>query len=884
MPSSTRGQSKNKKITLIATHENADFDGLGSMVAARRLYPGAIPIAPSSQEKGVREFMLSTAMDYFKLFQLKDIDPDQVERVVLVDTSQLSRIGPLAEIVKREGVEVHIYDHHPPSEDDIPAKLSVIRPVGAAVTILTHILKEKGICPTPEEATVMAIGLYEDTGSFTFRSTTKEDFEAAAYLIGCGANLNVIAELVSHRLTAEEVDLLNSLIHGANTHFIHDIPIVISKVSVEEYIRDFAALVNKFMEIENMPVVFTLVRMENRIFIVARSRLPEVNVAEILSAFDGGGHPTAASAVVKDLTLIEVEGRLLDILNKKVTPLKVAKDIMSYPVRSISQDTKIKEAEAILVHYDVNALPVMDDEKLVGIITRPVVDKAIFHGLKDLPVKRFMTTSFPILTPDAPLIEIKKAILQHKQRSVPVVENGKLVGIITRKDLLHYLLTSPSSFFGGLEAKRPRRKFITSLMYERLPRRIIDLLKKIGEISDSVGYSVYAIGGFIRDLLLRRRNLDIDIVVEGDAIIVAKKFGEALGARVHSHPKFGTAVVIFPDGFSIDIATARTEFYETPGALPIVETSSLKLDLYRRDFTINTLAVKLNPKEFGLLLDFFGAQQDIKQGIIRVLHNLSFVEDPTRILRAVRFEQRFGFKIEKHTLNLIYQAGRINLLENISGARIWHELKLIFEETNPSAILKRLHELNALKFLYPSIVWNDALEELFREIRAVFSWFDLLYLKRDYEKSLVYLLGLADGLNKKDLNLFLEKLDFSEGLRKGILEKRQLILEIYNKWRTAPDILPSEIYFTLKDIPTEYLLYLMAKMPKEKKEFISSYFVKLKDIKTILTGEDLKAMGFKPGPIFREILEGLLKAKLNGRVKTRVDEERFVFEKFWHRR
>lgn len=883
MSNSTLGQ--NKKVTLIATHENADFDGLGSMVAARRLYPNAILIAPNSQEKGVREFMLTTAMDYFQLFPLKDIDPKQVERVVLVDTSKLSRIGPLAEIVKGKGVEVHVYDHHPPSEDDVPAKVSVIKQVGAAVTILTHILRERGICPSPEEATLMAIGLYEDTGSFTFRSTTKEDLEAAAYLMGCGANLSVVTELITRRLSAEEVDLLNKLIHEAHTYFIHHVPVVISKVSMEEYIRDFAALVNKFIEIENMPVVFTLVCMENRIFIVARSRLPEVNVAEILEEFSGGGHPAAASAVVKNLTLIQVEHKLLATLSQKVSPLKVARDLMSYPVKSISQDTKIKEAEAFLVHYDVNALPVTDGDKLVGIITRPVVDKAIFHGLKDLSVRRFMTTDFPVLPPNAPLVEVKKALLQHKQRSLPIVDHGKLVGIITRKNLLHYLLTSPSSFLGDLEPRRrPRQKSITSLIHERLPRKIIDLLKKIGEIGNDLGYHVYAVGGFIRDLLLRRKNLDIDIVVEGDAILLAKRLSKTLGARVHSHPKFGTAVVVFPDGFSIDIATARTEFYETPGALPTVETSSLKLDLYRRDFTINTLAVKLNPKQFGLLMDFFGAQQDIKQGVINILHNLSFVEDPTRVLRAVRFEQRFGFKIGKHTLNLIHQAEQLNLLEHVSGARIWHELKLIFEEVNPSAILKRLHALKVLNSLYPSIVWNERLEDLFKEIKAVFSWFDLLYLKKAYDKSLVYLLGLVDNLNEEDLTTFLDKLEFSEGSKKRIAEKRHLILEIYNKWSTAPSILSSEIYFTLRDLPIEYLLYLMAKMPEEKKKLISDYFVKLKDAETILTGEDLKAMGFRPGPIFREILKNLLRAKLNGIVKTRADEEQFVFEKFWDKR
>ena len=190
------------------------------------------------------------------------------------------------------------------------------------------------------------------------------------------------------------------------------------------------------------------------------------------------------------------------------------------------------------------------------------------------------------------------------------------------------------------------------MLKERLPKKINDLFKEFGKVADTLGYDVYLVGGLVRDVLLKRENLDVDIVVEGDGIRFAHAFAENIEVRVRSHRKFGTAVLIFPNGFKVDVASARMEYYESPAAPPIVETSSLKMDLFRRDFTINTLAVKLNESDSGILVDHFGGQKDIKEKVIRVLHNLSFVEDPTRVLRAIRFEQRFGFKIGKTRIDL----------------------------------------------------------------------------------------------------------------------------------------------------------------------------------------------------------------------------------------
>ena len=220
--------------------------------------------------------------------------------------------------------------------------------------------------------------------------------------------------------------------------------------------------------------------------------------------------------------------------------------------------------------------------------------------------------------------------------------------------------------------------------------------------------------GFVRDLFLYRPNEDIDIVIEGDGIAFAKKFAAGVGARIHSYAKFGTAVIIFPDGFKIDVASARLEYYKFPAALPIVEMSSIRLDLFRRDFTMNTLAIQLNADKFSTLIDFFSAQRDIKEKVIRVLHNLSFVEDPTRVFRALRFEQRFGFSIGKLTAGLIENAVKMDFFKRLSGRRVFTEIRLILEEENPTPAIVRLHDYQLLKVIHASISLDNELISLLK--------------------------------------------------------------------------------------------------------------------------------------------------------------------------
>ena len=571
----------------------------------------------------------------------------------------------------------------------------------------------------------MALGIFEDTGSFTFTSTTPQDFEAGAFLLGQGADLNVVSEIITRELNAEQVALLNDLLEHSTSFHVGGIEVVLARTTAPEYVPDFAVVAHRLMDVENIQVLFALAQMEDRVFVVGRSRLPEVDVAEILSELGGGGHSYAASAAIKDQPLTQVEERLRQVLQARIHPgAWPGKSCRSRSSPSPPRST-LEEAEVILNRYNINALPVLADGKLLGLINRQTVEKGIFHGLKRHPVKDYMNTEVATVDPDAAIAEIRDRLVINKQRILPVVEDGKVIGLISRTDLLHLLIAEHDE---AQWSQPVRTKNIESLMRERLPKDILEILKQVGLVAAELKFSAYVVGGFVRDLLLKHENLDIDIVIEGDAIVFARRFAARFGARSREFQKFKTAVIIFPDGFKIDVATARTEYYEAPGALPIVEYSSIKMDLYRRDFTINTLALKLNPGEFGTLLDFFGAQRDLKDGRISLLHNLSFVEDPTRVFRAIRFEQRFKFRITKLAANLINNAVRNNFFDRLSGARLFGELRLILQEDNPIPAIARLAEFNLLAAVHPRLVFDEGPRRLLEQVQAVLSWYDLLYL------------------------------------------------------------------------------------------------------------------------------------------------------------
>ncbi|MDA8164709.1 MAG: CBS domain-containing protein [Desulfobacteraceae bacterium] len=869
-------------MDLITTHLNADFDGFASMVAAKRLYPEAVLAFSGAQEKTVRDYF-GQSEHVFELRRPKDVLLEQVTRLIVVDTRQPDRIGNFAQCLGNPGIEDHLYDHHPDAPGDMKGKVEVVQPVGATATILTRLFEKKRIEISQAEATLLALAIFEDTGFFAFEGTTPEDFMAMAWLLGRGADLHAVSRFLAKELTAEQVRLLHELIKAANTYTIQGIDIVIAKITLPGYVDELALLVQRVMVMENLNVLFALASMDDRVYLIARSRIPEVNAGIIARDLGGGGHASAASATIKNMTLSQAEEELLLLLHRHVRPVSLARELMSAPVISVRPEVALREANDLLTRYNITVLPVIGAEgELQGLISRRVVEKAIYHGLGELPVTEYMTTELATLPPTATLADIQEIIIDHRQRFIPVEEEGRIIGVITRTDLLNMLVNDPAHLPRNLleEPDRPsgeRHRNLRQLMIETLPREMVVLLRTIGEAAAAGGFTAYAVGGFVRDLLLHQKNFDLDIVIEGDGIEFARRLAGQLGGTMNSHEKFGTAVVKLPDGFTIDVATARLEYYEYPAAMPTVELSSIKLDLYRRDFTINAMAVHLNPNRFGTLVDFFNCQNDIKERRIRVLHNLSFVEDPTRIFRAVRFEQRMQFRLGGHTERLLKGAVKMDLFNRAYGRRFFNELRLILAEKDPLPIIRRLAQLDLLKFLHPGLQLDQRLANILEDTQRTLDWYRLLYLEVPCLPWLVYLLALLARATAKEVMEFCERLEVPERYRTVLLEEKVNVAKIVRTFNQRSLLQPSEIYWLLQDLTEEGLLHLMSMTRKKAgKKAVSGYVTTLRHVRTELRGADLKEMGYPPGPLYRTILNHLLEARLDGRIHNRADEIELV--------
>ncbi len=872
-------------MDVITTHIGADFDAFASMLAAKKLYPDALIAFPGNPEKGLRDFFVTSALYALDITPATEIDLSKVSRLIIVDTRQRDRIGIFQKILDRPGIQIVIYDHHPPSQKDIESDTVVIAKTGACTTLMTEILKEKGIPLTPDEATIMMLGIYEDTGSLRFVSTTPRDFLAAAYLLEQGASLSVVSDLLIKEMSTEQILLLHDLIRSTTHHSIHGTDVVIATASSEQYVGDMAVVVHKLRDMENYNVLFVLISMEDRVYLVARSRLEHVHVGDIARRFGGGGHPSAASATLKGMTLAEAKEALLEVLHEMIPPELVAETVMSSPPILIYAKALIKDAQTLMTRYNINGLVVVDEsEKIVGILTRQTVEKAIYHGLERNEVSQLMTTEYHCVAPNDSFEEVQRLIIGENQRLLPVVENDKPKGVITRTDVMRIFRERVGEKVkeGVLPtlSQPTRQKQIRKLMEERLPAHVYGFLRKAGEIGEEMGVQVYGVGGFVRDLLLRRDTFDIDIVVEGDAVAFAERLAALTNGVSRKHRKFKTANLSLPEGFHVDIASARLEYYDRPAALPTVTHSSLKLDLFRRDFTINTLAVHLNPGSFGQLIDFFGAQEDLREKRIRVLNNLSFVEDPTRILRAIRFEQRFGFRLGKHTLNLMKHAVQGGFLDLLTGKRLLNELILIFDEEDPVTVLKRMEELGVLKAIHPKLALSNRLVNLLRAVREVFAWYDLLFQKQKADRWIVYLFALTDYAKPELLEEVLERFRIPQKARKRWLEERRegmIRLGQLKRRIEKGDCRPSCVYEMLAPLHVNTLLFMLAKAhTQEVKREISAYVTTYSKAKIALKGRDLKDLGIPEGPAYQEIFHTLLMLRLDGMIASKRDEISWV--------
>ncbi|MBM7555300.1 CBS domain-containing protein [Halanaerobacter jeridensis] len=867
-------------MEIIISHQRTDFDGLAAMVAAKKLHPEAVMVFSGKTTNNVKRYM-SLYKDRITVKKPSDIDYKQINRIIMVDTRVAARIGPFSDLVEENDVDVLIYDHHLGRNNPIQNAEEIIEPVGATSTMLVDKIYSQGIDMTSFEATLFALGIYEDTGCLIYESTTSEDARAVGYLLDQGANLEIVEEYIEYSLNRKQQELFNKLLDSIHQISIKGYEIDIFQAEMEEYIPDVSLLAHKLNELHDADALFVLAKYNQKLLIVGRSNDDSINVGETLKYFGGGGHNRAASATIKtsdEWELIEWQEKVLQVVKEKINPAILVEDIMSTPVETITPDTTMREADQMMLRHGHSGLVVEKDNEIVGIISRRDIDKVRNYDLLHAPVKGYMRREVVTIEPNASLKEVQEAIVEHDIGRLPVVTaEGELIGIVTRSDLLKLFygtddyLKNRQNLYGRSLVQVQEKRYDISDKLELIDEQLLALLKKAGRMADSLDFDLYIVGGFPRDLVLGQVNHDLDLVVEGDGIEFARELSKELGGHLDIYHEFGTAVVSLED-LKLDIATTRVEYYPQVASLPEVEHGSIQQDLFRRDFTINALAIQLNQASFGQLVDYFSGKKDLEKGLIRLLHNFSLYDDPTRIFRGFRFASRYDYNFEENTEDLFKHAIELDVIEKLSSDRLFNKLELGLKDRNPVRFISLLDEYNILSYFSPGIEWNHETEILENNVTKVLDWLHDLEIVTSFEEWVLYLIVLVHGLNETEIKDFANKFN----INKNLFDRLMTSLKADKYIRILHDAEDnSAIYYLLQGLAIEDMLFLLIKDFSLEEE-IKLYLEKLQWTDIEVSGEEIIALGYSPGPIFREVLDEVRKAKLNGEVETYEEEKEYL--------
>lgn len=827
-------------MDVIVSHMNLDFDGLACLLAAKKLHPHAVVALTEKQHATVKSF-LAIYRDQLDFSSYEQIDWKGTETLILVDVASFKRTG-IPENQLPESLHTIVYDHHPPKEGDIKKGEHYIDRVGAAITLLTERLLKHSISISPFEATLFGLGLYTDTGNFTYPHLTARDLYIAAILKEKGMDVSLIERFSEQVLSLDEKRLFQTLLANGQEQTVSGVTIFVATHEQEAYQSGLAPITQRLIEETGSDAVMSIIKMKEHVHIVTRASSNRIDFRPLLESLGGGGHAQAAFATIKKSDLTAVVTRVKRELATMIKPAITAAEMMSSPVKFVSPHEEIQTVLEQMFQYGHTGFPVLDEERqLVGVISRRDVDKATHHGLGHAPVKGYMSREPITLRPDATLEEIQATMIKHNIGRIPIMNNGEMVGILSRTDVIEQLHKKTK-----VDENPPSSNSVMiSKMQALLPPATFELLRQVGTIADQKKLGVYLIGGIVRDFLLNRQNEDIDLVVEGDGIEFAKELAYQIGGDVKTHDSFGTATWTTPTDMKVDVVTCRTEYYTVPGALPTVQPSNIREDLRRRDFTINAMALRLNKRSFGDVLDYFQGQEDIAKKTIRILHTLSFIEDPTRIFRGVRFVLRFGYQFAEQTKELAKDAAP--MVQQVSPLRLLRELDLMMAEGNGFEGMQMLDRLG---------VWAP----LFGMTPSAHRWDHLKKVINDKgTDAFILFLTLVYGEDQ-----------WKEKLAPYILTAKQdkLVQQLgqMETFHLSKEETISHLHSLLSSFSDEAIC-LYAQLAE--KEFLFPYVEKRKQVTALLTGNDLIKFGIEPSPTFSTILNQLMCLQLDDHIRSK---------------
>ncbi|MBZ5589238.1 MAG: CBS domain-containing protein [Acidobacteriia bacterium] len=853
-------------MKIITTHLGADFDALGAAAGALLLAPGARIVFPGSQEAAVRRFLDAEHIELPEV-RVRELRRAKITEATVVDCSSWRRLGEVGELIAAAGCPVRVVDHHPESADGIAAAEILTAPVAATCTVVTGELRRRGVAPDPVTAALLLLGIYEDTGGLTYLDTTPADVAAAAWLLEAGAHLEWVRRYVLRPLEPAQLELLNQFVEGAVEHQVGGMRVVITVARPSEQVEEAAYVIHRYAEIFDLPVVVALLEVPPQLIVIARSAVHGIDAGKLLAPLGGGGHATAAAARLRGRSAVEVAELLLGEITVAVGGRWTASTLATPYLHTCPASSTAAEAKERLVRLRINAMPVEDDGKLIGAVTRQILDNAMAGGLADRPVTTVMRPGVPEVRPDASVEEVQRIFMEGQARFV-VVQLPSGWGIITRMDLLRRLYERQLAEGARVDRRLAGARLVVHDVGRRLrralPPTLLEVLATAGELALEAKGRAFLVGGAVRDALLGRPLEDVDVVVEGDGVALASRLADRFGGHAHPHEPFMTAAVRLPGDIRLDVASARTEFYRSPAALPEVETSAMRQDLYRRDFTINAMAIDLTPGRFGELFDFFGGQRDLERRQIRVLHSLSFLDDPTRAIRAVRFATRLGFEIASETRQLVKVAVREGVFARLSGERLRDEVAELMDEDHPVEAVAELASLGVFPTVFPGVAWSVALRRFLNEVESVLSW-SLLEEVYKGPRWLVFLVALATRAGEAGSRGLAHRLALS-GKAAAVVAEARGRMEKLLSLTCQKGVPPSEVVAAVERNEAALAVVTMAAAGAQERRLLRQALTVWMRTPPPITGAQLRAAGVMPGPEIGAAVRQTRAAVLDGKV------------------
>lgn len=856
---------------IVALPNGAGLDALAAAKCILLEHPGAVVVKPLWLAPNAWEYTLNN--ETVPMTSFTEIDFDQIKVVYLVDIIYSKHSPEVVNIISSKNIASVIYSQR---KAKLPFKPEHKKLGSLSLTsALVAGLRLRNFMFTKEDMQLFWMAITEKTRSGLATESTEIDIDTLCFLGRYNLPVADLSNSLVIGLSKAQKELYNNMLKSVEylgENSLTGLVIVENKLNV----FDVEPLADAVWSDLSVPNLFILFSYKTTAAVWARSSSSYKNYFDLFRLFRPTRNRSWVNFTIKKTGFQNQKTFFTKLVTERAARERCASDFMAVSPVCVESGESVTTSLNLMLKYNIMSLVVLSNGKFDGIIARTDIDRAMQMQLPDAETGEFSNKNVPVVSPETPLSTIRKLMTLRNVMKLPVVDGEKVIGLITSRELLRAIDNDMSVCRLSDEIELPNRKQLLSYLKRVFPLKFIHLLTKIGKISKEQNLKAYIVGGFVRDLLLEKKNLDLDIVILGDAISFAEYISEKLDCDFKVFDRFHTAR-IYVDEMKIDFSSARIEHYSTPGALPKVEFSGLANDLNRRDFSVNALALSLMPENFLELEDFFGGYFDLKNKSLRILNQLSFIEDPTRLFRAIRFMSRFNFEMEKDTRRSFDMAISKDVAAILSKKRIGAEISRSLNEEYPHKVVKLLFEEGLMKYLDPELVDTSVLPIRFRLVAGLIRRFKVLNEEIDAEA--IYWTGLLSVLSTESVVPLLDAVGISHGRKKIITQSLSVLGEIQNKLAGIAEHDNLALYEALSEFYLETLISIIVFSLDRKNARKVLYFIgDVRGTKCQVSGKDMIEAGIPEGPHISVIFRKILVRKLSGEELTKEEELNYAIK------